>query len=55
MSAGAVAGIMIASVVLAGVAFFLLRRLRKNGLEMMAETPTAEFESTKEAAAVRGR
>jgi hypothetical protein len=51
LSAGAIAGIVIASVVVVGIALFLLRRKCKNRREMAVESPT-EFESTKEAAAV---
>jgi hypothetical protein len=51
LSAGAIAGIVIASVIVVGIALFLLRRKCKNHHEMAVESPT-EFESMKEATAV---
>jgi hypothetical protein len=51
LSACAIAGIVSASVIVVGIALFLLRRKCKNRCEMAVELPT-EFESTKEAAAM---
>ena len=51
LSAGAIAGIVIASLVVVGAALFLLWRRWNNRREMTVETPT-EFETTTEAAAV---
>jgi hypothetical protein len=51
LSAGAIAGIVIASVIVVGIALFLLRRKCKNCCKMAVELHM-EFESTKETAAV---